>query len=157
MKIFIRPPKVVALLCGLVLGTSCIADSGRMCVPNPPGIESPRLDIKGEVVLQKVELGPKGQEGFLATEYLGSANLQTSVYIKTTQGYCLIGDLGGTTSVTIDKKSTKSSLFNIAAQSVSGPYKIHRAYRFNGGEYRLIGCAVTYNNKGRRLCSKSEM
>lgn len=140
----------------LLLSAELWADSGRFCSPTPPGVEGSRLDVPNEIVLRKVTLGPKNRTGFFATEYLGSPNLQASVYWKTSEGYCLVGEFDGVTSIEIDSGPKGAFLFNIKTNSVSGPDRFFRSYRFIRGRYRLEDCYVKNENNVRRRCTEPE-
>lgn len=144
------------LLLGVLTSSTVEADSGKICYPTPPGIEGSRLDVPNEIVLQKVTLGPKGQTGFIATEYLGSPNLQASVYWKTHEGYCLVGEFDGVTSMEFDRKTWVGTLFNVTTESRSGSDRFFRRYRFIGNRYRLAECYVKNENNMRRRCTESE-
>lgn len=139
-------------LAGLLVSFGVKADPGKTCFPTPPGIESSRLDVQNEIVLQKVSLGPNGQVGFIATEYLGSPNLQASVYLKTAEGYCLIGDFDGVTSVEVDKKRKSGALFNIKTKSISGSDRFFRSYRYVDEKYRLVDCYIKNEKNVRHRC-----
>lgn len=143
-------------LAGLLVSFGVKADPGKTCFPTPPGIESSRLDVQNEIVLQKVSLGPNGQVGFIATEYLGSPNLQASVYLKTSEGYCLIGDFDGVTSVEVDKKRKSGALFNIKTKSTSGSDRFFRGYRYVDGKYRLVDCYIKNEKNVRHRCDLSD-
>lgn len=143
-------------MAGLLVIFGVKSDPGKICFSMPPGIESSRLDVQNEIVLQKVSLGPNGQTGFIATEYFGSPNLQASVYLKTTEGYCLIGDFNGVTSVEVDKKRKNEILFDIKTKSISGPDRFFRSYRYANENYRLIDCYVKSEKNVRRRCGESE-
>lgn len=143
-------------LFGLIFSFEAKSDSSKVCTLAPPGIESSRLDVQNEIVLQKVILGPKGQEGFIATEYLGSPNLQASIYLKTGKSYCLVGDFDGVTSVEVEKKPKAAVLFNVKTKSVSGSDRFFRGYRYMDEQYRLIDCYVRNEKNVTRRCTESE-
>lgn len=147
---------VSLILLALLLSAEIRADSGRFCYPTPPGIEGSRLDVPNEIVLRKVALGPKNRTGFIATEYVGSPNLQASVYLRTNEGYCLVGDFDGVTSIEIENRPTGARLFDIKTKSISGPDRFFRSYRFIRDRYRLADCYVKNENNVRRRCTGSE-
>lgn len=146
------PLLFLSLLCNM----EAQADSGRICFPTLPGVEGNRLNVLNEIVLQKVILGPKGQQGYIATEYLGAPNLQASIYLKTDDGYCLLGDFDGVTSVSIEKNSKVGGLFNVRTKSVSGAERFIRSYRYVGERYRLIDCYVKNEKNMSRRCAEAE-
>jgi hypothetical protein len=133
-----------------------MADSHRFCTKHPPGIEGTRLDVANEVVLQRIKIDPNGRDGYIATEYIGSPNVLTSIYLKTTDGYCLMGDLGGTTEVKVLPSRKKEMLFPISASSVDGPYKFTRVYRYKQGKYIQSSCLVREEGKPTRRCTVAE-
>jgi hypothetical protein len=132
------------------------ADSHRFCTQHPPGIEGTRLDVANEVVLQRIKIDPNGRDGYIATEYIGSPNLQTSIYLKTSDGYCLIGDLGGATEVKVLPSKKKEILLPISVSSVDGPYKFTRMYIYKHGKYIRSNCFVKEEGKPKRRCTVSE-
>lgn len=147
---------IALCLAGLVVSFGANADAGKICYAVPPGIVGSRLDVQDQVVLQKVNLGPNKQVGFVATEYLGSPNLQASVYLKKAEGYCLVGDFDGVTEVKVDKRRKGEALFDIKTESISGSDRFIRVYRYAGQRYNLIDCYIKNEGNLRRRCTDLE-
>jgi hypothetical protein len=143
-------------LAGLATSLGVKADAAKICYAVPPGIVGGRLDVQDQVVLQKVNLGPNRQVGFIATEYLGSPNLQASVYLKKAEGYCLVGDFDGVTEVKVDKRRKVEALFDIKTESISGSDRFFRVYRYAGQRYNLIDCYIKNESGLRRRCADLE-
>lgn len=74
-------------------------NTGDPCFDKFPGELDIPYDTEGKIRLQALTISPKGENAFVATEYLGSANLQASVYLVKNHWYCLSGELGAATDV----------------------------------------------------------
>lgn len=148
--------KNIAILISITLPLLSNAEDYHSCTSSPPGIESQRLDTPNEIILRRIKLGPNGQEGILATEYIGSKNLQTSIYIKNNNKYCLIGDLGGTTAVKTSPQKQNNKLYSITTKSASGPYQFTRIYEYKTDRYIKTNCFIQEEGKSRRRCKNLE-
>ena|SRR6218665_1316265 len=146
---------IFSAACLLLLPHSAIG-ADKSCSPQPPGIESARVDVINEIILQKIDIDPKGQQGYVATEYSGSPNLQTSIYIEIDKKYCLLADLGGATSVITLPRGKEDELSPLRAASTDGAYRYSRTYRYRNNTYVQIKCSVKEAGKPSRACSKSE-
>jgi len=123
-----------------------------------PGEENIAYDTSGAVKITKLEISPKRQIAYIATEYLGAANLQAVIYLKRFQKYCFSGDLGAATDFKVDKSRSSGGMYGIVVTSSSGEDKFRRNFSFDGRskKYKLFSCQVRKEEKGWRKCAASE-
>ena len=127
------------------------------CFDELPGEENIPDNTPEKIKLTKLTLGKNGQYGYIATEYLGSANLQASIYLVKNKQYCLAGDLGSFTGFRVDKSMNTNGHYGVIVFSKSGLSQFFRTYKYSSGDYVLTKCEVTLSGARKRTCKKNEL
>lgn len=132
---------------------AAMRNTGDPCFDKLPGELDIPHDTEGKVRLQALTISPKGEKAFVATEYLGSANLQASVYLVKNHKYCLSGELGAATDVQANPKRQVNGLYEIVTQSKAGSDHFYRYFRFIGGQYVLVNCTIKTDRGITKKCA----
>lgn len=138
------------------LGMSYAAESN--CFDDLPGKNGIRIDVPDEIQISKLTISNNGKYAYIATEYLGSSNVQASVYLKKNGKYCLSGILGPSLSFKSVSRGSAESIYDIEVESKSGSDKFVRRFHYSkkSGEYIISLCRVKAPKASWRRCSKSE-
>lgn len=126
------------------------------CFKELPGEMNIPIDTPGRVRMSELIINPQGAKAFIATEYLGSGNLQASVYLLQQDRYCLAGDLGASTDVKGSVKAKSDGYYGLVVESKSGPDKFYRTFEYKAGRYQLRTCIVKTAGSNVRRCRVSE-
>ena len=110
-----------------------------------------------KIKLTKLIVNKSGTYGYIATEYLGSANLQASIYLVKNKQYCQAGDLDAFTSFKIDKSIHPDGYYGVVIFSKAGPSQFSRTYKYVAGNYPPYKCEVTVSGKRKRICTENEL
>lgn len=154
-----KPLRQVALwaCCGLLVSFGAVAQD---CVDEPPGDVHARWDAAGVVKLTELVVTRAGDKAYVATEYLGAANLQATVYLKRQNKYCFAGDLGAATSFRSQPKSHRNSqqqkYYELIVESKSGSDRFVRRFNVVNGAYVQSSCEVKPYQSRVRPCTDSE-
>ena len=133
-----------------------MAADGRECFDEMPGELGIPYDTPNKIRMTPLTINERGAKAFVATEYLGSGNLQASVYLLQGQKYCLAGDLGAATDVRSSARIKKQGYFGLIVESKSGPDKFYRSFTYKAGEYVMESCRVKAAGSRTRACQDSE-
>jgi hypothetical protein len=126
------------------------------CQDSLPGEEGIPLNTPDAVRVERLKLTASGAIGYLATEYIGAPNLQSSLYLEVRGKYCLAGDLGAFTGFVLEDGKSENGYRDILVLSESGEYQFSRRFEFRDGYYKLQQCNVTDSTTKGRPCSKDE-
>lgn len=146
-------PLVLILLTVPLMLHAAMRNTEGPCFDELPGEVDIPYDTEGKVRLQELTISPKGEKAFVATEYLGSANLQASVYLVKNDKYCLSGELGAATDVQANPKRRVNGRYEIMTLSKSGSDHFYRYFRFIGGQYVLVNCSIKTARGITRRCA----
>jgi hypothetical protein len=122
-------------------------------MPGEPGIRS---DTPDRPKITELVISDRGEKAFVATEYLGTANLQASIYLLRDKKYCPAGDLGAAVAFKSDRKAKNENYFGVVVESKSGSDRFYRMFKYEGGSYVLNGCRVQPHGGRPRKCKESE-
>lgn len=152
MAIFLQ-----ALLVILLLFVQTLADgSDNICLDAIPGEKNVSSDTPDRVKITELAINANGDKAFIATEYLGAANLDASVYLKRRSKYCLSGELGPAYDFKAVPTLTKSRFFAIVVESRSGSDRFFRSFEYVAGRYVLRKCEIKAPRNRLRPCKSSE-
>ena len=126
------------------------------CFDELPGEVNIPYDTPDRVKITELKISNKGDTAFVATEYLGSANLQASVYMLRNERYCLAGDLGAAIDFKASVQGRGDRYFALIVESKSGQDKFLRTFKYKHGNYRLASCVVRSVGARERACTESE-
>ena len=140
----------------LALCLSSVPALAAECFDEMPGELGIRFDTPERTKITELLVNDSGEKAFVATEYLGSANLQASIYLLRNKKFCLAGDLGAAVAFKSDPKAKSESYFSVVVESKSGSDKFYRTFKYQGGSYVLDGCQVRPNGVRLRECKVSE-
>jgi hypothetical protein len=145
------------MLC--LLATLVRADAGPAaaeCFDELPGESGIADDTPGLVKITPVLVSSKGAKAYVATEYLGSANLQASVYLRRGALYCLAGDLGAAVAVKGSARARSEGLDGLVVESKSDSDRFYRTFKHKAGTYALTACEVKPEGGRKRACTGGE-
>lgn len=128
-----------------------------LCFDQLPGELGSPYDTEGKVRLQELTISQKGEKAFVATEYLGSTNLQASVFLVKTHRYCLSGELGAATDVQANPKRRVNGRYEIVTLSKSGSDHFYRYFHFAAGQYVLVNCKIKTERGITKRCSQRDL
>lgn len=143
------------LLLFLLIAIPLIGEANE-CFDAPPGVENIRVDTPDTVRLVKLIVNRSGQTGYIATEYLGSENLQASIYLLVSGKYCLAGDLGALTDFAVLTSGIGVDYFPLITYSKSGGERFVRRYEYENETYELRKCEVYVSTIKQRDCNAGE-
>jgi hypothetical protein len=126
------------------------------CFDNPPGEVGIPFDTPEQIKVSEVTINREGVKAFIATEYLGSPNLQATVYLLRGSQYCLAGDLGAAVAFKSSPQARSEGYYGLVVESKSGSDKFYRTFKYHSGIYSLAACKVSPANSRTRACKDSE-
>jgi len=137
--------------------TAFSKESEQICFSTPPGDEGIPPNSADQVRLVKIQVSDQGDVGYVATEYIGAANLQASIYLMQKGKYCLAGALGPLTDFHLDKSKKSNNHYELVVDSKSGQTKFTRGFKFQKYQYILSWCKAAEFGPKTRSCTKNEM
>ena len=102
----------------------------RQCFEVLPGDERARTDDPESIKITRLKIGRSGQYAYIATQYLGAANLQAEVYLRVKDKYCSSGLLGEATDFRV-LNSASPGYWPIVVESKSGSTHFERSFRYD--------------------------
>jgi hypothetical protein len=146
--------KAALWACCLSLLSFCAI--AQECVDEPPGDVHARWDAADAVKLTELVVTRAGDKAYVATEYLGAANLQATVYLKRQNKYCFAGELGAATSFRSQRKNKQQKYYELIVESKSGSDRFFRRFNYVNGSYVQSSCEVRPYRSPVRPCTDSE-
>jgi hypothetical protein len=143
-------------LCMFVAHASYALEQTQDCFDELPGEKAIAFDTPGKIKITEVLINEKGSKALIATEYLGSPNLQASVYLIKDNRYCFSGDLGPATKFASNPRVRSAGFYELSVESKSGSDKFYRAFHYQKGTYALVSCKVKPAHARIRKCTDSE-
>jgi hypothetical protein len=145
----------IVLLTTLFVDHASSKDSAE-CFDSLPGEIDIRFDKPNSVKITKIAITARQDNAFIATEYLGSENLQASVYLMKNKQFCFAGDLGPVVDFKARPKIKNKGYYALEVESKSGPYKFYRVFRYTSGKYVLSQCHAQALGSKLRPCTENE-
>jgi hypothetical protein len=115
-----------------------------------------RWDAADAVKLTEPVVTRASDKAYVATEYLGAANLQATVYLKRQNKYCFAGELGAATSFRSQRKNKQQKYYELIVESKSGSDRFFRRFNYVNGSYVQSSCEVRPYRSPVRPCTDSE-
>lgn len=151
--------KKLLALCIFAIFTLAHADdssSEKICFNELPGEMDIPLDSPDKIKITELVISTLGEKAFIATEYIGSANLQASVYLLKNYQYCFAGDLGPAVDFRAESHNRDNKYYPLIVESKSGPHTFIRRFNYQNEMYRLSSCTIKNSRKKTHPCSAME-
>ena len=148
---------ITTVLLWIPLWAFASSDSpSAICFADLPGEENIPLDTPGRIAISELAISSTGEKAYIATEYIGTANLQAEVYLLVNGKYCLAGELGSVVDFRANPKAISQGRFGLIAESKSGSDHFVRSFRFSSGKYIFSECHISSGKSESRKCTNGE-
>lgn len=146
----------VALVLPWLSHASMQDEVAQECFDALPGEIGIALDTPGRIAISPIAISKSGARAYIATEYVGSPNLQASIYLIKRNKYCLAGDLGPAVDFRASPKNTRQGVFGVIVESKSGSDRFFRTFIYARGRFELSNCKVSLSTGQTRDCTLNE-